>query len=138
MIPKATKCMPACKVQDYDNQISSVSYPQQDLFFHQKLFCDVASHIWHSTCHDENRAYVLNKKQPLLCPILMDFNEFFSQSQIELSMVNIHMLFTSFKQNFVKCCMFFSSRAYRNITQSLETNVLANVNGPRDQIVFHI
>ena len=66
LIPKATKCMPACKVQDYDNQISSVSYPQQDLFFHQKLFCDVASHIWHSTCHDENRAYVLNKKQPLL------------------------------------------------------------------------
>ena len=96
--PQATKCMPACKVQDYDNQISSVSYPQQDIFFHQKLFCDVASHIWRSTCQDENRAYVLNKKQPLLCPILMDFNEFFSQLQMELSMVNIHMHFASFKR----------------------------------------
>ena len=77
--PNAVKCMPACKVQDNNNQISIAAYPQQDIFFHQKLFCDVASKIWQATCQEENRAYFIGRKQPLLCPALKNFDDFFGQ-----------------------------------------------------------
>ena len=86
--PKTIKCMPACKVQENNDQISIAAYPQQDIFFHQKLFCDVASHIWQKTCQDESRAYFLNRKQPLLCRVLKNFDEFFGQPQIKINMVN--------------------------------------------------
>ena len=75
--PPAIKCMPACKVQNNDNQMSIAAYPQKDTFFYQKTFCHVASHIWQQTCQNENRAYFLNKKQPLLCRVLRNFDEFF-------------------------------------------------------------
>ena len=75
--PEAINCMPACKVQDNNSQMSLAAFPQSNIFFHQKLFCVVASHIWQTTCQDENRAYFVNKKQPLLCPLLKDFDNFF-------------------------------------------------------------
>ena len=86
--PDAIKCMPACKAQDNNNQISTAAYPQQDNFFHQKLFCDVASHIWQRTCQNENRAYFLNRKQPLLCLVLKNFDEFFGQLHITDKSIN--------------------------------------------------
>ena len=86
--PKALKCMPACKVQENNNQVSIAAYPQQEIFFHQKMFCDVASHIWQKTCQDENKAYFLNKKQPLLCRVLKNFDDFFGKPRFQADMVN--------------------------------------------------
>ena len=40
--PKPIKCIPACKVQENNNQMSFAPYPQRENFFYQKLFCDVA------------------------------------------------------------------------------------------------
>ena len=83
--PPAIKCMPACKVQNNDNQMSIATFPQKDIFFHQKTFCHVASHIWQRTCQNENRAYFLNKKQPLLCRVLRNFDDFFGQAKLKSS-----------------------------------------------------
>ena len=90
--PNAVKCMPACKVQDNNNQISIAAYPPEDIFFHQKLFCDVASHIWQATCQDENRAYFMRRKQPLLCPILKDFDDFFGRPTLRNISVSVYCL----------------------------------------------
>ena len=78
--PNAIKCMPACKIQENNIQMSLAAYPQNDIYFHQKLFCDVASHIWQTICQDENRAYFLKRKQPLLCTLLKYFDDFFGES----------------------------------------------------------
>ena len=119
--PKAIKCMPACNVQENHNQMSIAAYPQRDIFFYQKLFCDVASHIWQKTCQDESRAYFLNKKQPRLCPILRDFDDFFGQHALETKMV----IFSSFSTTiFLLCVKYCSiSRKSKFITQKLEMNV---------------
>ena len=78
-IPKPTsiKCLPACKSQENTNQMSFALYPQKDNFFHQRRFCQVASHIWQVTCQDENRKYFLDLQQPKLCPTLEYFDEYF-------------------------------------------------------------
>ena len=78
--PESIHCMPACKVQENGVQMSFATYPQRANFFYQKTFCDVASHIWQRTCQNENRAYFIQKDQPLLCPILKSFDEFFGYS----------------------------------------------------------
>ena len=75
--PEGIKCMNSCKVQENNNQMSFAVYPQYTIFFHQKTFCHVAAHIWQNTCQNNNRAYFLNKKQPLLCSILRDYDDFF-------------------------------------------------------------
>ena len=77
--PNAITCMPACKIQENPIQMSLASYPQYEIYFHQKSFCDVASRIWQTICQDENRAYFMNRKQPLLCPLLKDFDDFFGE-----------------------------------------------------------
>ena len=118
--PKAVKCLPACKVQNNNNQMSIAAYPQRDIFFHQKLFCDVSSHIWQKTCQDESRAYFLSRKQPLLCPVLKDFDEFFGQSVLENNMVsNLSLTLNSSLLNF----SIFSFRKSKLISQKLVMNV---------------
>ena len=76
--PDPIKCIASCKLQDNNSQMSFVPYPQIGNFFHQKAFCDVASHIWQETCQKPDRAYFMNRDQPLLCPILQDFVEYFN------------------------------------------------------------
>ena len=87
--PRAIKCLPACRNQFNKFDMSHAKFPQFDIFFYQKLFCDVASHIWLMTCQDEDRAYFLRKKQPLLCPMLSNFNDFFGQSAVIKNIVSI-------------------------------------------------
>ena len=77
--PAYVGCMPACVVQTNNNQMSFAPYPQHRNFFYQKTFCEVASHIWQTTCQDENRAYFMDQDQPLLCPLLDQFDEFFGK-----------------------------------------------------------
>ena len=77
--PAYVGCMPACVVQTNNNQMSFAPYPQHRNFFYQKTFCEVASHIWQKTCQDENRAYFMDQDQPLLCPLLNQFDEFFGK-----------------------------------------------------------
>ena len=86
--PNGIKCMPACNVQENNNQMSIAAYPQRNTFFHQKLFCDLASHILQKTCQFESRAYFLKRKQPLLCAILKDFDIFFGQHALETKIVS--------------------------------------------------
>ena len=79
-IPKPSvsfECLPACEVQENSNQMSFALYPQEDNFFHQARFCDVASHIWQVTCQDKNRKYFLDLQQPDLCQTLEYFEDFF-------------------------------------------------------------
>ena len=83
--PESIKCMNSCKVQENNNQMSFAVYPQYTIFFHQKTFCHVAAHIWQNTCQNNNRAYFLNKKQPLLCSILRDYDDFFGHQILKNS-----------------------------------------------------
>ena len=76
--PDPIKCVASCKFQENDSQMSFVPYPQIGNFFYQKEICDVASHIWQETCQKADRAYFMNRDQPLLCPILQDFSEYFN------------------------------------------------------------
>ena len=75
--PEAIKCLPACTYQVNNIQMSAAAFPQYDFFFHQKMFCDVASLIWQKVCQKENPAYFLNRKQPNLCSVLKNFDNFF-------------------------------------------------------------
>ena len=89
--PEAIKRINSCKVQENNNQMSFAVYPQYAIFFHQKTFCHVASHIWQNTCQNKNRAYFLNKKQPLLCAILRDYDDVFGHQRLKNSnIVSIH------------------------------------------------
>ena len=76
--PDPIQCVASCKLQENDSQMSFVPYPQIGNFFYQKEFCDVASHIWQETCQKADRAYFMSRDQPLLCPILQDFTEYFN------------------------------------------------------------
>ena len=87
--PNSIYCMPACTVQENNDQMSYAPYPQRRNFFYQKTFCDVASHIWQKTCQNENRAYFLRKDQPLLCPILKSFDEYFGLPKSKNDLVSI-------------------------------------------------
>ena len=75
--PKSIKCLPACRVQENNNQMSYAPYPQKRNFFHQKNFCHVASHIWQITCQNENRRFFMDKWQPKLCQVLASYDEYF-------------------------------------------------------------
>ena len=78
--PDPVKCIPACKVQENNNQMSFVPYPQRSNFFHQKTFCDTASHIWQVTCQKKNRKFFMDKNQPKLCLELGKFKEYFGNT----------------------------------------------------------
>ena len=86
--PPYIHCMPACEVQDNDNQMSFAPYPQHRNFFYQEAFCEVASHIWQKTCQDENRAYFIDKDQPILCPLLHQFDDFFGSQSMKHNVVS--------------------------------------------------
>ena len=81
MQPDPIDCMPACKVQHNNNQMSFALFPQHKKFFYQKTFCYVASHIWQMTCQNEHREYFMRKDQPLLCPTLKIFEEYFGNTE---------------------------------------------------------
>ena len=57
----------------------------------KKLFCDVASKIWQETCQEENRAYFIGRKQPLLCPALKNFDDFFGQPSLRNITVSLNI-----------------------------------------------
>ena len=78
--PDAIVCIPDCKVQENNNQMSYAPYPQLGNFFYQKTFCDVASHIWQVTCQNQNRTFFMNLKQPELCQTLGDFEDYFGNT----------------------------------------------------------
>ena len=78
--PDSIECIPPCAVQDYNNQMSFAPYPQRHNFFYQKIFCDVASHILQVTCQNENRTLFMDKKQPNLCLVLKNFEDFFGDT----------------------------------------------------------
>ena len=86
--PAWIHCMPACEVQDNDNQMSFAPYPQHRNFFYQEEFCEVASHIWQNTCQDETRAYFIDKDQPILCPLLYQFDDFFGNQIMKHNVVS--------------------------------------------------
>ena len=78
--PPFVKCRQACKVQENANQVSLALYPQQHNFFYQRNFCLLASHILQATCKEENRRYLLDKKQPDLCGALESFENYFGRN----------------------------------------------------------
>ena len=53
--PNQTKCLPRCRAQENEKKITSASYPQNNLFFYQKTFCDVASILWQRSCKIPSR-----------------------------------------------------------------------------------
>ena len=78
--PDSINCIPSCQEQQNSNQMSYAPYPQLGNFFYQITFCDVASHIWQITCQNENRTYFMDLKQPLLCQLLGDFEDYFGNT----------------------------------------------------------
>ena len=78
--PSFMKCLPSCKTQKIENQMSTVDFPQRKNFFNKKKFCHVASHILQVTCKDEDRKYFLDMHQPKLCEVLESFDEFFGNT----------------------------------------------------------
>ena len=78
--PDPVKCIPACDVQENNNQMSFAPYPQLGNFFYQNIFCDAASHILQVTCQDANRKFFMDKKQPNLCLELNKFEEYFGNT----------------------------------------------------------
>ena len=79
--PDSTNCMPACFVQENNNQMSYAPYPEKQHFFYQKTFCDVASHILQRNCQayqnkhgiQNHRKFFIDKAQPDLCAVLENF-----------------------------------------------------------------
>ena len=78
--PASIKCLPRCRVQENNKQISTATYPQHNIFFFQKTFCDVASLILQVSCKDGHRKHFLEKVQPKLCPILKKFKQYFENT----------------------------------------------------------
>ena len=75
--PKSINCLPSCHFQDNYNQMSNAPYPQKQMFFYQKTFCDVASHVFQVTCLNEERRSLIEKPFPNMCHILIDFDRYF-------------------------------------------------------------
>ena len=74
---KLIDCLPSCKVQKLDKEMSFALYPHKYNFFFQKTFCQTASHILQATCNDENRRYFLDMRHPYLCKALEFFDTYF-------------------------------------------------------------
>ena len=77
-----------CKASFKDKSFSyfmSIFFLTFCIFFYQKSFCHVASHIWQETCQYEDREYFLRKRQPILCQVLQYFAEFFGDARNELN-----------------------------------------------------
>ena len=98
--PDPIHCMPACAVQENDNQMSFAPYPQLGNFFYQKKFCYIASHIWKNTCQWESREYFIRKDQPNLCQALKDFTKYFGDAGIKVKnstvRIPLYLLHTKF------------------------------------------
>lgn len=131
--PKAIKCMPGCKFQENTILMSTASYPQYDIFFYQKLFCYAASHVWQTICQDEHRAYFMNKKQPLLCPLLKNFDDFFGQPRMISDTVSFHYSILRFEMSY-HVAYFLYFRLIKFTILNLEKNVRVNVIGLSFQI----
>ena len=43
--PPPRKCLAACRIESNSIEMSFAPYPQQEVFFYQKAFCNTASHI---------------------------------------------------------------------------------------------
>jgi hypothetical protein len=114
--------------------MSFASYPQHRNFFYQEAFCEVASHIWQKTCQDENRAYFIDKDQPILCPLLHQFDDFFGNQSMKHNVVSHKYI------NMYRCtckCWHFLLREIMLTTLKMGMNAKANVNGFAIQILLH-
>ena len=87
--PKSINCLPSCHFQDNYNQMSNAPYPQKQMFFYQKTFCDIASHVFQVTCQEniigghrrnKQRRVFIEKSLPNICHILEDFEKFFGSN----------------------------------------------------------
>ena len=81
--PKSINCLPSCRFQDNYNQMSNAPYPQKQIFFYQKTFCDVASHVLQVTCQENiggYRRFFIEKSHPNICNVLEDFDKFFGSN----------------------------------------------------------
>ena len=81
--PKPINCLPSCRFQDNYNQMSNAPYPQKQIFFYQKTFCDVASHVLQVTCQENiggYRRFFIEKSHPNICNVLEDFDKFFGSN----------------------------------------------------------
>ena len=77
--PEKKICLPACKMQENKAEMSSVQYPPIEGFFIQPEFCHVASHILQVSCANSSRRYFLEKKNPNICNVLSDFEDYFGE-----------------------------------------------------------
>ena len=89
--PDPIYCMPACAAQENNNQMSYAPYPQLGNFFYQKTFCQLASHIWQTTCQKENREYFIRKNHPNLCQTLKNFTKYFGNAGIKSKNITVRM-----------------------------------------------
>ena len=105
--PEPIHCMPACAVQENNNQMSFAPYPQLGNFFYQKSFCQVASHIWQATCQKKNREYFMRKNQPYLCQTLKNFTEYFGDAGIKVKNITVRM-----PKDFLLTFQIFSSEIF--------------------------
>ena len=80
--PPSIRCLPDCKTQENNNEMSFAKYPQKSNFFFQETFCDVASHIRKRTCLKEDKKYFMDKQQPNLCPIIKAFKKYIGQASM--------------------------------------------------------
>ena len=81
--PKSINCLTSCRFQDDYNQMSNPPFPQKQMFFYQKTFCNVASHVLQVTCQeplDGNRRFFIEKSHPNICNVLEDFDKFFGSN----------------------------------------------------------
>ena len=53
--PEQVNCLPACEMQENNQQVSFTSYPQKNSFIYRRSFCETAKHILLRTCNDSNR-----------------------------------------------------------------------------------
>ena len=87
--PDPIYCMSACAAQENNNQMSYAPYPQLGNFFYQKTFCQLASHIWQTTCQKENREYFIRKNHPNLCQTLKNFTKYFGDASVKVENITV-------------------------------------------------
>ena len=125
--PDPIYCMSACAAQENNNQMSYAPYPQLGNFFYQKTFCQVASHIWQTTCQKENREYFIRKNHPNLCQTLKNFTKYFGDPGIKYK--NITVRINKGLQAKFMVMKYFHYRLMRSTTLTLGMSAQINVNG---------
>ena len=141
--PKSITCLPGCTLQENNKKMSYAPYPQKNIFFYQKTFCDAASHILDVSCYDYNdnynrdRRFLIDESYPNLCKTLEEHYLYFQDCNnwpgtFEPNQTLIDEMYNYGRENLAMVHVMIQSPYITKIKRDVSitfTNYMANTGG---------